>query len=42
MHLRTYYALQWRYENAALIALKRVGCKLGMTFEKAMENGKPS
>ena len=41
MHLRTYYGLQWRYENAALIAIKRVGCKLGMTFEEAMENGKP-
>jgi hypothetical protein len=42
MHLRTYYGLGWRYENAALKALKRVGCKLGMTFEDATENGKPS
>ena len=42
MHLRTYYGLRWRYENTALIALKHVGRKLGMTFEEAMENGKPS
>jgi hypothetical protein len=40
MHLRTYYGLRWRYENAALIALKRVGCKLEIRFEEAMENGK--
>ena len=37
MHLRTYYGLKWRYENAALIALQRVGSQLGMTFEKPTE-----
>jgi len=35
MHLRTYYGLRWQYESTVLIALKLVGCKLGMTFDEA-------